>query len=80
MKIHKLQETTAKPAFVLKSITIKTLESCLLHLNTVIRTEIEDVEHFIAKAKCLLAKLRIVGPSSVEPCKTKTIFLFDFQV
>lgn len=74
--IYQQEKSDAKPVFVLKSITLKTLDSCLLHLNNVILTQIEDVEHFIAKAKCLLAKLRIVGPSSIEACKIVNLSFF----
>lgn len=74
---EELSEQTAKPAFVLQSITLKTLESTLVHLNTVIGVQIEDIEHFIAKTKCFLAKLRIVGPSASEHCNNTHLFSYD---
>lgn len=70
---------TEKPTFKLKTLTLQTLDSCLLHLCAIVRVQIEDIEHFIAKAKSNFAKTRIVGPSFVDHCKSNTNLQLQYQ-
>lgn len=51
------------------SLTMKTVDSCIIYMCACLKQQIEEAEYFITKAKSFHVKMKIAGLAKSENCK-----------
>lgn len=71
VKLGQIEKTKYNEPLIYKSITLITAESCSIHLFSVVKKQIEEIEYFIAKIKSIYCKIKIPGQGNNDEGKFK---------